>query len=619
MNILEKTRGWGITLILLALVAAAALGMFFTRDSAPAETQLASSANRHVPIVDESPLTTARELAKIASDTDQKRLAQQALKLADHEVDLAFADELRDATEHPAPPTPQTRQLYARAESAQQKLQADQNHLADLKKKAAAAAGAKQQALQQEADLTQAQVELDQDELQDAQEDLIRSGADKRNRVQRQFTRYQAAQQAAAAAPALANNTAGPDYLASTLIAQHAAWASLRGKAGMLRQAQDDALRVGNDLLQKHDQLDKEIEQAKSQKQTLAQQAADQLHTAQPGASSDTTAAAILSLHQLSDDQKDLSDLDKRIQDQQQLAETYASWAAVVASHRRAALHGMLQSLLWIVLVVLVTYQIGRLIDHYLRDLSGENMRFQTLRIVLRFAFEAAALLIIVFVFFGVPNQITTVLGLAGAGLTVALQDFIISFVGWFILMGRHGIRVGDWVEINGVAGEVIEIGLLRTLLLETGSATDAGYPTGRKVAMMNSFAIQGHFFNFSTSGQWLWDEVQVLVPASEDPYPVVDAIQKMVVKETEKDTQAAQQEWQQANSRYRVRAVSATPAVNLRPTPAGVEVHVRYIARANERYAMRTRLYQCVVELLHRRGVNAAAAQALPAGVGAK
>ena len=86
--------------------------------------------------------------------------------------------------------------------------------------------------------------------------------------------------------------------------------------------------------------------------------------------------------------------------------------------------------------------------------------------------------------------------------------------------MGNNGIRPGDWVEINGVGGEVMEVGMLHTVILETGSWADAGHPTGRKVTFVNSFAIEGHYFNFSTSGQWLWDELQVVVPIGRDPYP---------------------------------------------------------------------------------------------------
>jgi hypothetical protein len=141
---------------------------------------------------------------------------------------------------------------------------------------------------------------------------------------------------------------------------------------------------------------------------------------------------------------------------------------------------------------------------------------------------------------------------------------------------------------------------LLRTVLLETGNWTDTGHPTGRKVAFVNSFAIEGHFFNFSTTGQWLWDELQVLIPADRNPYELVEAVQKLVEEETRPYTSLAEKEWQKSASRYRVQSLSVAPAPHLRPTAAGVEMHVRYITSANERYAMRARLYEKIVGLLH-------------------
>jgi small-conductance mechanosensitive channel len=252
-----------------------------------------------------------------------------------------------------------------------------------------------------------------------------------------------------------------------------------------------------------------------------------------------------------------------------------------------------------------MVYLADRWIDRYLADMGPERTRLHTLRAVIRFAIQAVGVLLILFVIFGAPQQTTTFLGLATAGLTVAMKDFIVAFFGWFVLMGKNGLRVGDWVEINGVAGEVVEINLLRTVLLETGNWTDTGHPTGRKVAFVNSYAIEGHFFNFTTSGQWMWDELQITVPPNQDPYPLLDAIQKTVAKETETTASAAEEEWRNAASQYKVRAVSAAPAVNLRPTSAGVEVHVRYIARAQERSAIRARLNQALVELSHHRGVD--------------
>ena len=116
-----------------------------------------------------------------------------------------------------------------------------------------------------------------------------------------------------------------------------------------------------------------------------------------------------------------------------------------------------------------------------------------------------------------------TLIGFTTAGMAVVLQDFILGFLGWFILMGKNGIRVGDWVEINGVGGEVVETGVFRTTMLETGNWTDEGHPTGRRVSLMNSFAVRGQSFNFSTTGQWMWDEIRLTILPAEDAYRTIE------------------------------------------------------------------------------------------------
>jgi small-conductance mechanosensitive channel len=192
----------------------------------------------------------------------------------------------------------------------------------------------------------------------------------------------------------------------------------------------------------------------------------------------------------------------------------------------------------------------------------------------------------------------------------VVFQDFILAFFGWFVLMGRNGIRVGDWVEINSVGGEVVEIGLFRTALLETGNWTDKGHPTGRRVTFINSFAVTGQFFNFSTSGQWMWDEISVNVPAGEGTYKTIEAIHKAVLEQTEKDAKLAEAEWKSANKLQGLGQFSATPSVDMRPAAAGIDILVRYVTRAGDRFEMRNKLYQTVIDLLHRPEAAAAGPQ---------
>jgi small-conductance mechanosensitive channel len=226
-------------------------------------------------------------------------------------------------------------------------------------------------------------------------------------------------------------------------------------------------------------------------------------------------------------------------------------------------------------------------------------------------------MLLVLLVIFGPPSQLGTFLGLAGAGLTVALKDFIVGFLGWFVLMGKNGIRLGDWVEINGVTGEVVEIGLFHTVLLETGNWTDSGHPTGRRVTFTNSYAIEGHYFNFSTSGQWLWDELQVILPTGEDPYPTIEAIQKRVLEATRESAKEAALEWKGAAGNRDIGSFSAEPTINLKPVLGGIELSVRYITQANQRSKLRTKLNQAAVDLLGKRHTHRMAPP-VPAAPGA-
>ena len=605
-----RAHQWIVTLGLLTLVLAAAVGLILTRQSAQLNS---SSRTRRPPIVDEQPLTTARAMAALASGWDEQRYSRQALKLADHSVDVAFSYEMRQATEHPAPPTPESKKLFARADQAQAAVAEDQERIDRLQKQMATEKdGRARDALQQRIDLTKAKLELDQDELETVKTDLIRSGADRLSRIQRQFNRHEATQKEYEANnPPTATDKNRTAEGSASAIAEMSAWKSLRERAVRLQHAMEDARQVAAKLRESHKGLQSQVDMEVSNKEAITEQARSGIaaSTGSDSSSSTSTARAITSLHQISVDQKDLSDLDKRIQDQDDLATAYGNWLDVVKTRQSAVLHDMLQFAMLILLVLFAVYLCNRLVDHFFVGLAVERTRLHTLRGVIRFAVQALGLAVILLMLFGVPNQLSTILGLAGAGLTVACKDFIMGFIGWFLLMGRNGLRVGDWVEIDGVVGEVVEIGLLRTVLLETGNWTDSGHPTGRKVAFVNSYAIEGHFFNFSTTGQWLWDEVQILVPASENPYPMIDAIQKMVAEQTAANVEAAEQEWQRSKGHYRAQPVSAAPEVSLRPTSSGIDVHVRYITRAGERHATKTRLYQALVELLHGRQENPSAA----------
>ncbi|HEX7554546.1 MAG TPA: mechanosensitive ion channel domain-containing protein [Geothrix sp.] len=608
-----NARTWIPAALLFSITAAAGFGWLWTREVPPAPSGqgalvapsprrgLRRSAPAPERLVDQTPLLTARSMVPLAGTFEERQLALQAERLGNHSVDLAFSDALRRAASEAIPQTPELKELASAKAKAQAAVEVDEQLIARLTRQLAAAKESQKDPLEDQVEIAKAQLELDKDELETASNDLAQAGGDPQAKIRRLKEAHEAADRESS--QAMASAQSGLRFQAGSLIGRIQEWRDQRSKYTRLDGAQAEARVKGQALAKRRTEIDAQAEKERADR-AAAKHAASTLMkgAAAKGALDRTEAkAAVSSLKQVGDVQHRLSSMARRIQDQQALGETYGAWLILADGYRNAALHNLIANLLEMLGVLLAAYLLGLLIDRTLRHgTTAERASAGASKSVLKVIIRVVVVFTIVFMIVGLPAQATTVIGLAGAGLTVALKDFIVAFFGWFILMGRNGIRLGDWVEIRGVGGEVVEIGLFRTVILETGSWADAGHPTGRRVSFVNSFAIEGHFFNFSTSGKWMWDELNIVVPAGQDPYLVIDGVQKLVEAQTEANAKLAEAEWQETAAKYRVKAFTAVPGVQVVPGVNGMEIRARYITRAFERHETRLRLNQAVVELMH-------------------
>jgi hypothetical protein len=304
-------------------------------------------------------------------------------------------------------------------------------------------------------------------------------------------------------------------------------------------------------------------------------------------------------LQRLSAQQNILSILHDRLGAQQQLEDLYKRWGAQAELQQKIVIHLILQSVAMIVAICILVILVGWGLQVAMERMVRDPRQRQTLKTVLNLGAQLVGLLLILLIIFGVPRQMPTILGLVTAGLTVVFQDFILAFCGWFVLMGPNGVRVRDWVEIDGVGGEVVQLGLFRTWLLETGNWTAHGHPTGRRVSFLNGYAIRGKYFNFSTVGQWMWDEIKVTVPPGISIHPLLKGIYEATVKATESDAKMAEAEWKRVTHEEGSPQFSAMPSVNLRPAGASVDIVIRYITRAGVRVETRNHLFAMIVDLM--------------------
>jgi small-conductance mechanosensitive channel len=594
-------------IVLLVLLGAAVFEYFRTGRPASAPTKNAkrlSVEGAPGPIVDQTSLLSGQRLAKMPTSAEEKPFAEEALRLADKDMDLRYAAAEREAEEHPPALSAEAKAIEARLKISEDALDADNDLVDQLTAAEAKATGAKKDALHDQLVLATAHQEEHQDEVDDAKADLERAGGDPKSRIEAMMQEHKASSQATDALHVTVSAAADE----RGLIHRFSQWMVFHQKQLLLWKAKQEAESAAASLSARHNTLEAQINGKNSSVPPPDGQASSNQQTARgrstAGLSHEESAAMVRAAKQRSAAQKALASFDKQTDDQKQLAENYGNWIAAVAAKQRAVLHGALNGICFILGILLIGIFFDSWLERLLGKTSLDRRQVETMRTVTRVSVQICAVLFILLVIFGPPCQLGTILGLAGAGLTVALKDFIVGFLGWFVLMGKNGVRLGDWVEINGVTGEVVELGMFHTVLLETGNWTDSSHPTGRRVTFTNSYAIEGHYFNFSTSGQWMWDELQVVLPTGQDPYPIIDAIQKKVAEATTETAKQAEQEWQRAARTKDMSSLTAAPAINVKPVIGGVEISVRYITRANERYQLRAKLNQVAVDLLGQKAV---------------
>jgi small-conductance mechanosensitive channel len=598
---LQRLLGRGRFLSLLVLCGVLVLCIAFswtTRDAMAhlpflkgQKAQRDPGASGQTTIVDLHPWQIAQALAPLAVSKEEEEFAHDAERLADHEVNQAFAASLRQASEQHLTPTGEALELSQKVAQLQGTAKEDQAQVRSLTPALGSGANA---GSEDDLKIAQAQLDLDQDELKDAQQDLARASGDERTQIQQELAAHEAA---VSKTNAQSGSNSQLAVLSTrqygTLAGRIGAWSSQRSRYELIEQARQQALADAASLTQQHNALE-----AKANASSAAA-AANQSKAASGSASPD--AAKLASLQQRREQRQLLSIYDDRIQTQQQLAGVYSKWAAQVQLQHRIVTHMTLRSLATLAFILICAILFEAVGTNLLERRKLDRRRMQTLRTILRLSVQLVGILCVLLVMFGVPSQISTILGLATAGLTVALQSFILAFFGWFILMSKNGIRVGDWVQINGVAGEVVEINLFRTTILENSDWADKGHPTGRRATFINNFAVTGQFFNFSTVGQWMWDEMSISIPASADTYAKVALINQAILEETQQDARLAEEEWRRVPRKNGLSQVSASASVNLRPAGSGVDILVRYVTRASDRLEVRNRLYERVIDALHK------------------
>jgi small-conductance mechanosensitive channel len=258
---------------------------------------------------------------------------------------------------------------------------------------------------------------------------------------------------------------------------------------------------------------------------------------------------------------------------------TLKNWKESVRDDMHDRLRQLLLKLGVLAVLICVVILLGELWRRAtFRYVHDGRRRYQFL-LLRRVAIWIAIAIIIILAFASQLGSAVTFAGLLTAGIAVALQNVIVSIVGYFFLIGKYGLRVGDRVQIAGVTGEVVEIGLVRIHLMELGGPGE-NQPTGRVVAFSNSIVFQSTagVFKQIPGTNFVWRELKLTLASDTDYHAARERITKAIdsVLSKHKGDMDDQRKRMEMNLSP-VSSADLGSRVHLRYVSGGIEASVRY------------------------------------------
>jgi small-conductance mechanosensitive channel len=183
-------------------------------------------------------------------------------------------------------------------------------------------------------------------------------------------------------------------------------------------------------------------------------------------------------------------------------------------------------------------------------------------------------------------------LSVIGAGVAFALQEVIASVAGRIAVLSGRFFKVGDRVQLGGIKGDVIDIGVLRTTVMEIGDWVKGDLYTGRVVRIANSFVLKEPVFNYSGDFGFLWDEITLPVSYGADHHRTRAMLEQVVQEEAGEHVGPAQKEWREMLARYRIENARVEPLVTLVLNDNWMEFTARYVVPFDRRRGVKDRIF---------------------------
>ncbi len=260
--------------------------------------------------------------------------------------------------------------------------------------------------------------------------------------------------------------------------------------------------------------------------------------------------------------------------------------------------------------VLIVQYIIRMLADKYLLSRREEfSNSIYTLRKVVSYTITVITLLILYAVWVDQMGDISIALGLLAAGLAFALQEVIGSFAGWLSIISSKPFHIGDRIESGGIQGDVVDIGILRTTIMEIGNWLVGDHNTGRIVTLSNAFIFKEPLYSYSVHLHYIWDEIQIPLPYGSNWKRAIEILLETVNDHPEfkKLLPQARRQRDDISRRYAIKITPLEPKVFVNITDNWIELGLVYPVDTDLRRLFRSDVCETLLDTFKAEGIEVA------------
>lgn len=256
-----------------------------------------------------------------------------------------------------------------------------------------------------------------------------------------------------------------------------------------------------------------------------------------------------------------------------------------------------LEKILYSTISITVAYLIFQIfLDEYITKRIKDSKTRYTLRKTLSILSLAVSLLSLLIIWITETQNIFIAFGLIGAAIAFALQDIFKNFMGGILLFISGTYRVGDRIEIDGKYGDVIDIGILNTTLMETRNWVSGDQVTGRLTIIPNGVTLAGTIQNYTRDFDFIWDEMTIPLTYDSDWNEAAKLITDIIKTETNEAIVNAQKTMERIEGKYYFTKRSLEPSIFLSLTDNWITFGIRYVTNVRSRRDLHNRIGRLIL-----------------------